>query len=101
MRKNDVLEVSDLSCRFALAGIATHHRFLWPKNALGRPVRIRMAPRTPKPGSILVSRCEGSAEAVAEAAALVAFAVLDGDETKSHESNSASLVARRGKTFSV
>ena len=29
----------------------------------------------------MVSRCEGSVEAVAEAAALVAFAVLDGDET--------------------
>ena len=33
----------------------THHLFLWPQNALGKPVRIRRAPRTPKAGSNLVS----------------------------------------------
>ena len=58
---------------------ATHHRFLWPKNALGRPVRIRIAPRTPKPGSILVSSLEGSDVGVADAE-WVAFAVLDVEE---------------------
>ena len=40
----------------------THQRFLWPQNVLGRPVMIRMTPRTPKPGSILVSRAIGAAE---------------------------------------
>ena len=50
-----------------LRNIVTHHLFLWPQNALGRPVMIRMAPSTPKPGSILVSRTMGVAEAEADA----------------------------------
>ena len=37
-----------------------YHRFLCPRNALGMPVRMRMAPSTPNAGSILVSRTVGS-----------------------------------------
>lgn len=53
----------------------THHRFLWPRKALGMPVRMRRAPSTPNPGSILVSRCRGSGAGVA-----VVDVVLDGAE---------------------
>ncbi|KAI0361301.1 hypothetical protein OH77DRAFT_415615 [Trametes cingulata] len=44
------------------------HRFLCPRNALGRPVRIRSAPSTPNPGSMWVSSLvkSGAAEVVAD-----------------------------------
>lgn len=35
------------------------HLFLWPQNALGSPVMMRIAPNTPKAGVILVSRTMG------------------------------------------
>lgn len=59
----------------------THHLFLCPQKALGRPVRMRMAPRTPKAGSSLVESTIGAgvgvedAEAVADAEEDVAFGV--------------------------
>ena len=53
-------------------GKITDHRFLCPRKALGRPVRMRRTPRTPKAGSSLVSRWMGSG--VAEAVWFVALA---------------------------
>ncbi len=50
------------------------------QKAEGRPVRIRMAPSTPKAGSSLVSRVIGVAEAEAEALALDAADDDDADE---------------------
>lgn len=41
-------------------------RFLWPKKALGRPVKMRMPPRTPKAGSMTVSSVMGMTVGVAE-----------------------------------
>lgn len=35
------------------------HLFLWPQNALGSPVMMRIAPNTPKAGVILVARTMG------------------------------------------
>jgi hypothetical protein len=57
-----------MSWRYMLRG-CTDHLFLCPKKALGRPVRMRTEPRTPKAGSILVSRM------VAEAADALALGV--------------------------
>ena len=37
-----------------------YHLFLWPQKALGKPVRMRRAPRTLKAGVILVSRTIGA-----------------------------------------
>ena len=62
----------------------TYHRFLCPRKALGIPVIMRRAPRTPNPGSILVCNCRGSgvgvalAEVVLEGAELVDDAELVG-----------------------
>ena len=51
---------------------SAYHLFLCPQKVLGRPVMMRIAPRTPNPGSILVSRemavCAG--ELVLDAVAL-------------------------------
>lgn len=41
-----------------------------PRKALGRPVRIRTEPRTPKAGSILVARTVGEGVGVEDAEAL-------------------------------
>jgi len=38
---------------------ATHHLFLWPQNALGSPLIIRTAPRTPNAGSSFVASTMG------------------------------------------
>ena len=57
------------------------HRFLWPRNALGMPVRMRSAPRTAKPGSMWVSSLvkSGAVVEVADSAAeLVLEAVEEG-----------------------
>lgn len=35
--------------------IGEYHLFLWPQNAEGSPVRMRMTPRTAKAGSTTVS----------------------------------------------
>lgn len=40
---------------------------MWPRKALGIPVRMRSAPSTPKPGSSFVSRWRGSGVDVADA----------------------------------
>ena len=42
------------------------HLFLCPRKALGRPVRMRTVPRTPKAGSILVARTVGEADGEVE-----------------------------------
>jgi len=38
------------------------HLFLCPRKALGRPVKMRTVPRTPKAGSILVARSVGETD---------------------------------------
>ena len=42
-----------------------YHLFLCPKKALGMPVRMRIPPSTPNPGSSLVSSRIGAGELVA------------------------------------
>jgi hypothetical protein len=44
---------------------------LWPRKAEGRPVRMRIAPSTPKAGSMRVSRVMGAGVAEADAEAVV------------------------------
>jgi hypothetical protein len=57
----------------------TNHLFLCPRKALGRPVKIRTVPRTPKAGSILVARTVGEGVCVADAVALtLEFVVGEG-----------------------
>jgi hypothetical protein len=43
---------------------SSYHLFLCPKKALGMPVRMRSPPRTPNPGSSLVSSRIGAGELV-------------------------------------
>ena len=55
------------------------HRFLWPRKALGMPVRMRSAPSTANAGSMCVSSLvkSGTAEEVADSAAEL---VLEAEE---------------------
>lgn len=56
-----------------------YHLFLWPQNALGRPVKMRIPPRTPKAGVISVASTMGvgdgeeDVEAVGVGSVLVAL----------------------------
>ena len=53
-----------------------HHLFLWPQNALGRPVRMRIAPRTPNAGVISVASTIGVGDGVAVVEAVGVGSVL-------------------------
>ncbi len=53
-----------------MLGVCTDHLFLCPRNALGRPVRIRTVPRTPKAGSIFVAKTLGEDVGVDDAEAV-------------------------------
>jgi hypothetical protein len=63
--------------------ILPHQRFLWPRKALGSPVRIRRAPKTPKAGSNTVAStgpelCVGIVVFVAVALSVVVVVLTGG-----------------------
>ena len=65
-----------------MLSICTDHLFLCPRNALGRPVRMRTVPRTPKAGSIFVASTLGLGVGVDDAEA-VALELVVGVATAS------------------
>ena len=58
-----------------------YHRFLCPKKALGIPVRMRMAPSTPNPGSSLVVSRIGAGEVVSEEGAVGVGVPVEEDDS--------------------
>ena len=57
--------------------MTTYHLFLWPRNAQGRPVRMRRAPSTPNPGSRTVSSLTGAGLADTDTVEEVVVEVVD------------------------
>lgn len=55
---------------------SAHHLFLWPQNALGRPVKMRIAPRTPNAGEISVDNTMGVGDGEADVEAVGVGSVL-------------------------
>lgn len=58
-----------------------YHLFLCPKKALGNPVRMRMAPSTPNPGSSLVSSRIGAGEPVSAGTAVGVGVSVEEDDS--------------------